>query len=140
MLLDYADADRGECLDTRRSTTGYAFESFGGTVAWKCRLQPSVTLPTTQAELLASTDAGKEAIWLRQLLADLELGPADGEPVRLLNDNMGAIHLGEHQLGFKVNNFSKCAPSGSGITKTLRSSSSSPFLLQSIAPIFSPRG
>jgi hypothetical protein len=62
-----------------------------------------VALSTTQAKLLASTKAGKEAVWLRQLLADLEFGPADGEPVPILNDNSGAIQLGKHQHGFKIN-------------------------------------
>lgn len=92
-LLGWADADWGGCLDTRRSTTGYVFSTYGGVVSWKSRRQPTVALSTTQAELLASTEAGKEAVWLRQLLADLELGPADGEPVVIYNDNSGAIQL-----------------------------------------------
>ena len=102
-LLGWADADWGGCLDTRRSTTGYVFSTYGGIVSWKSRRQPTVALSTTQAELLASTEAGKEAIWLRQLLADLELGPADGEPVPIMNDNSGAIQLAKHQHGFKQN-------------------------------------
>ncbi|EIW73540.1 hypothetical protein TREMEDRAFT_26053 [Tremella mesenterica DSM 1558] len=102
-ILGWADADWGGCLDTRRSTTGYVFSTYGGVVSWKSRRQPTVALSTTQAELLASTEAGKEAIWLRQLLADLELGPGDGEPVNILNDNNGAIQLAKHQHGFKLN-------------------------------------
>src|SRR4051812_870177 len=35
VVLGYADADWGGCLDTRRSTTGYVFRTYGGTVAWK---------------------------------------------------------------------------------------------------------
>jgi hypothetical protein len=103
MLLGWADADWGGCMDTRRSTTGYVFSTYGGIVAWKSKRQPTVALSTTQAELLASTDAGKEAIWLRQLLADLQLGPADGDPTTIKNDNMGAVQLAKHQHGFKVN-------------------------------------
>lgn len=102
-LLGWADADWGGCLDTRRSTTGYVFNTYGGIVASKSKRQPTVALSTTQAELLASTEAGKEAVWLRQLLADLELGPTDGQPVQIYNDNNGAIQLGKHQHGFKLN-------------------------------------
>ena len=72
-------------------------------MSWKSKRQPTVALSTTQAELLASTEAGKEAVWLRQLLADLQLGPADGDPVHIMNDNTGAIQLGKHQHGFKLN-------------------------------------
>ena len=32
-MLGYADANRGGCLNTRRSTTGYVFKAFGGPVA-----------------------------------------------------------------------------------------------------------
>ena len=84
-------------------TTGYVFSTYGGIVAWKSRRQPTVALSTTQAELLASTEAGKEAIWLRQLLIDLDMGPAIGEPVSIMNDNLGAIQLGKHQHDFRLN-------------------------------------
>lgn len=103
VLLGWADADWGGCADTRRSTTGYVFSTFGGTVAWKSKRQATVALSTTQAELLASTEAGKQAIWLRQLLNDLGLGLSANEAVIVKNDNLGAITLAKHQHGFKVN-------------------------------------
>jgi hypothetical protein len=62
-----------------------------------------VALSTTQAELLASTEAGKQAVWLRDLLDDLQLGLAEGEPVLIRNDNLGAIQLAKHQHSFKLN-------------------------------------
>jgi len=64
----------GGDLDTRRSTTGYVFKVYGGTVAWKSRRQPTVALSTTEAEYMASADAARQAIWLRLLLDDLQLG------------------------------------------------------------------
>ena len=74
IALGYADADWGGDLDTRRSTTGYVFKVYGGTVAWKSRRQPTVALSTTEAEYMASADAARQAIWLRLLLDDLQLG------------------------------------------------------------------
>ena len=102
LLLGWADADWGGCMDTQRSTTGFVFSTYGGIVAWKSKRQPTVALLTTQAELLASTEAGKEAIWLRQLLDDLGLDSTK-EATVIKNDNTGAIQLGKHQHGFKVN-------------------------------------
>jgi hypothetical protein len=96
VVLGYADADWGGCLDTRRSTTGYVFKTYGGTVAWKSRRQTTVALSTTQAEVLALTDAARQAEWLRQLLDDLGLGLATGDPLPILNDNMGAVLLSKH--------------------------------------------
>ncbi len=44
IALGFADADWCGDLDTRRSTTGYVFKVYGGTVAWKSRRQPTVAL------------------------------------------------------------------------------------------------
>lgn len=73
ITLGYADAGWGGCLDTRRSTTGYHFKTFGGLVAWKSRRQPTVALSTAEAETMASADAAKQAVWLKRLLSDLNI-------------------------------------------------------------------
>jgi len=90
--LGYADADWGDDLDTRRSTTGYVFKVYGGTVAWKSRRQPTVALSTTEAEYMASADAARQAIWLRLLLDGLQLGLGN-KPFPIMNDNAGTIAL-----------------------------------------------
>ena len=90
-------------MDTRRSTTGYIFSTHGGIVAWKSKRQPTVALSTTQAKLLASTEAGKEAIWLRQLLQDFQVGSQAETATVIRNNNQGAVQLAKHQHGFKVN-------------------------------------
>jgi len=102
VLLGYADADWGGCLNTRRSTTGYIFQTYGGIVAWKSRRQPSTALSTTHAELLATTDAARQAEWLRQLLDDLGMGLPNGVPVSLYNDNAGAVLLAQHPHDHKM--------------------------------------
>jgi transposase InsO family protein len=94
IALGYADADWGGCLNTRRSTTGYVFKTFGGIVAWRSRRQPTVALSTAEAEIMATVDAGKQAIWLKRLLEDL--GYPVSEPLCVLNDNMGAVSLSHH--------------------------------------------
>jgi hypothetical protein len=95
VAMGYADSDWGGCLDTRRSTTGYVFETYGGVVSWKSRRQPSVALSTTQAEVLAVTDAARQAEWLRQLLDDLGVGLGE-KPMPIMNDNSGAVLLSNH--------------------------------------------
>jgi hypothetical protein len=95
-VLGYADADWGGCLDTRRSTTGYLFKTFGGPVAWKSRRQATTALSTTEAEYMASADATRQAVWLRLLLKDLGHG-LDG-PLSILNDNNAAILLSKNPV------------------------------------------
>jgi hypothetical protein len=53
IILGYADADWRDRLETRRSTTGDLFKTFGGLGAWKGRRQPTVALSTAEAEIMA---------------------------------------------------------------------------------------
>jgi hypothetical protein len=64
----FADADYGGDLETRTSTTGYICMAYGGPIAWKSCKQPTVALSTTEAEYMATSDATRQAIWVRQLL------------------------------------------------------------------------
>lgn len=43
---------------------------------------------------MASSDAAQQALWLRLLLEDI--GFAQEGPTKILNDNMGAIHLSKN--------------------------------------------
>jgi hypothetical protein len=95
VVLGYADADWGGCLDTRRLTTGYLFKTFGGPVAWKSRRQPTTALSTAEAKYMASSDAARQAIWLRRLLSDLGELPA---PLPILNDNNACIQLSKNPV------------------------------------------
>jgi hypothetical protein len=98
ILLGYADANWGGDMDTRRSTTGYVFNVYGGVVAWKSRRQPTVALSTTEAEYMASADPAKQATWLRLLLNDLQLGPPTDMPIPIYNDNNGCIALSKNPV------------------------------------------
>ncbi|XP_042951770.1 secreted RxLR effector protein 161-like [Carya illinoinensis] len=63
-LEGFVDTDYAGSVDTRKSSTGYVFTAFGGTISWKSNLQSVVALSTTEAEYVAMTEAIKEAIWL----------------------------------------------------------------------------
>ena len=89
-LTGYCDADYGGDLDTRRSTTGYVFLLHGGAIAWSSKRQPTVAASTTEAEYIAAAQAVKEALWLRNLLADLNM---DVGAIKIYADNQSAIKL-----------------------------------------------
>uniref|UniRef100_A0A3Q7HPX3 Reverse transcriptase Ty1/copia-type domain-containing protein n=1 Tax=Solanum lycopersicum TaxID=4081 RepID=A0A3Q7HPX3_SOLLC len=69
LVTGYSDSDYAGDVDTRRSMTGYVFTLGGSVVSSKATLQPTVTLSTTEAEYMALTEAAKEGIWLKGLLA-----------------------------------------------------------------------
>ena len=55
-----SDASYGDDSLTRHSSQGYIFTLFGGPIDWKANKQKTVTLSTTEAELLALTSTAKE--------------------------------------------------------------------------------
>nr|GFC86824.1 Gag-Pol polyprotein [Tanacetum cinerariifolium] len=58
-------------LDGSKSTTGYVFTFYGGTVSWVSKLQSVVAMSTTKAEYVAAAQASKEAVWFKMLLEEL---------------------------------------------------------------------
>jgi len=89
-LQVYCDADYAGDIDTRRSTTGYAFILNGGAITWSSRLQPTVAASTTEAEYIAAASTAKEALWLRKLLKDLHFNI---DTIAINADSQSAIKL-----------------------------------------------
>ena len=95
-LVGYADAD-GSMTEDRRAITGYAFLIDGGAVSWSSKKQEIVSLSTTESEYVAATHGMKEALWLRNLLAEVFEPLADA--TTLFSDNQSAIALTrDHQF------------------------------------------
>ncbi|KAG5290094.1 pol-like protein, yeast-enriched transcript [Histoplasma ohiense] len=75
----------------RRSTEGYIFKLFGGPVDWKSKRQKVKTTSTTEAELLAVSQAGKESIWWKRFFDHLGFDP--GYEISIKCDNRQTIGI-----------------------------------------------
>ena len=73
VLEGYVDTDWAGDLDGRKSTSGYLFTFAGGAISWQSRLQKCVALSTIEVEYIATNEAGKEMLWLKQFLQELGL-------------------------------------------------------------------
>ena len=93
-LSGYTDADWAGSRYDRRSTSGYSFTLSSGAVSWSSKLQPLVTLSTTQAEYVAAVEAGKEILWFRNIL--FEFGYDVSAPSTLYLDNQSAIRVSKN--------------------------------------------
>ena len=69
--VGYVDSNYTGDLDSRKSMTGYVFRFAGGSICWKSTLQDVVALSTTEAEYMAMTEVGKEAVCLSGLVNEL---------------------------------------------------------------------
>jgi transposase InsO family protein len=90
-LEGYADADYVNNLTDARSTSGFVFIS-NGPLSWKSRRQHLTALSTTEAELIALSEAVKEASWLSSLLKEMKLICASYK-IPVHEDNAGCLAL-----------------------------------------------
>ena len=90
-LEGWVDADWAGCHDTRRSTTGYVFKLNDSPILWCSRRQQTVASSTVEAEYIATAEAVREAVWLRNLLRELNISMV--KPTVLHVDNQGAMRL-----------------------------------------------
>ncbi len=91
-LVRYCDVDWAGDLEDKRSTTWFVFMMGGGAISWSSKQQPIITLSTTEAEYMASTQVTKEAIWMTKFMK--ELGYMKEKKAMVIQcDNQGAISL-----------------------------------------------
>ncbi|UYV72852.1 hypothetical protein LAZ67_10000994, partial [Cordylochernes scorpioides] len=98
-LVGFSDSDFARDVDSRKSTTGYAFMMNGGTVSWASQRQPIIALSTTESEYIAACSAAKELIWIRRLLQGI--GCDITKETELYIDNQAAIKLVENPVFHK---------------------------------------
>ena len=87
----YTDASFQSDKDDFRSQSGYVFCLNGCAVSWKSSKQSIVADSTTEAEYITTSDATKEAVWIKKFITDLEVVPSITNPVDVYCDNNGAI-------------------------------------------------
>ncbi|KAI4299912.1 hypothetical protein L6164_033332 [Bauhinia variegata] len=93
VLDGYTDADMAGDVDSRKSTSGYMMTFAGGAVSWQSKLQKCVALSSTKAEYIAITEAGKELLWMKRFLQELDLNQ---ERYVVHSDSQSAIHLSKN--------------------------------------------
>lgn len=91
-LTGYTDADWAGDRDTRRSTLGFVFNIGSGAISWSSKRQPTVALLSCEAEYMDQTQATKEAIWLRDLLKQLDDPTVKDPSLALISHNEATIY------------------------------------------------
>ncbi len=86
-LLGSADSDFANCPETSRSISGYCFSLGQGMVSWSSKKQKHATDSTCYAEYIALHHAGKELVFLRELLEGLGHNHAGSTPLFCDNDS-----------------------------------------------------
>jgi transposase InsO family protein len=95
-LIGWSDASWAQDPDTRKSVSGFVFDIYGGSVSWSSKKQSIVATSTMEAEYIASSNATKEAIWLRTLLKELDFPQTTATII--FADNQGCIALSNNPI------------------------------------------
>nr|KYP50512.1 Retrovirus-related Pol polyprotein from transposon TNT 1-94 [Cajanus cajan] len=61
-LVGYIDSDWAGDIETRKSTSGYAFNLGSGTISWSLKKQQVVALSTAEAEYIAAASCATQAV------------------------------------------------------------------------------
>jgi hypothetical protein len=72
-LFGYVDSNWASDIRHRRSVSGIAFLLAGTVVAYKTRVQPTVSTLSNEAEFIATSDAAKMALYIRTILDELHV-------------------------------------------------------------------
>jgi hypothetical protein len=88
-----SDSIYGDCIDGRRSVSGYVFKLGNSTISWRSQKQKSVSTSTMEAEYVALSKAAKHFLWLKIAIKDLRFPET---PIALCCDNRSAIDLAEN--------------------------------------------
>ena len=84
-LSGYSDSDWA----TRHSTSGFVFHYSRAAISWGCKKQATIALSSCEAEIVAASEAAKEAVCLEGFLRELGLGSSSAVPLAV--DNQSAI-------------------------------------------------
>jgi hypothetical protein len=80
-------------VDSRRSTSAYAFTLFGSMISWMSKRCAMVALSTTKVEFMAATHACKEAIWIKRLCSYIRIKQ---DAMKIYCDNQSVICLAKN--------------------------------------------
>ena len=91
-MIAISDASFADNTVDRKSSQGLILSLYGGVIYWRATKQDTVTTSTTEAELLALSNAAKEGLFMQRLIRELKLAQVPS-PLLLQCDNLQTVGL-----------------------------------------------
>ena len=89
--IGYIDSDFQSDADLKKSTSGYVFTLGGAAISWMSIKQSCIADSTMEVEYMVTSEAAKEAVWLKKFLMGLGVIAKAIDPMILYCDNSGAV-------------------------------------------------
>ena len=94
-LFGYVDADWASGTKHLKSVTGIILMYAGGAIGYTTRFQDTIAHSSAEAEFTAACDAGKQILYFRSLLEQMNI--SQPEATILYEDNNGALLMANAQ-------------------------------------------
>lgn len=95
-LSGFTYLDWAGSIDDRKSTSGYVFSMGFGAITWTSKKQHVVALSSIKEEYQGEVKEACEAVWLHQMLVDMQISQASLTP--LFCDNQGVLKLAKNPI------------------------------------------
>jgi hypothetical protein len=93
-LILFSDSDWAGDKETRKSVSGFCIFLQGCPISWKSKGQKSVSLSSSEVELMARSEAAKEIKFIYEIL--ISMGEQVKMPIVCCVDNVGEIFIAEN--------------------------------------------
>ena len=87
----YADSNYAQCPETRRSVSGNTTTLNGAPVITNCKMQPTVKLSVTEAELDSAITEAQDMLFVKEIIESMEMKVK--LPMILWTDNKGVYDI-----------------------------------------------
>ena len=97
--VGYSNANFKDCVDDKKSTTGYIFVMERGAMSWHSAKQSMTTSSTIEAEYVTCYEATRHAVWLRNFIRDLGVVDFIERPIMMFCDNTITVYFSNNLKG-----------------------------------------
>ncbi|RVW82677.1 Retrovirus-related Pol polyprotein from transposon TNT 1-94 [Vitis vinifera] len=95
-VVGYSDSDIANCVDSRKSTSGYIFILAGGAISWKSVKQTMTATSIMEVEFISCFEATSHGVWLKSFISGLRVMDSISRPLSIYCDNSAAVFMAKN--------------------------------------------
>ena len=95
-VVGYSDSDFVDCVDSRKSTSGYIFILVGGAISWRSIKQTLTATSTMEAKFMSCFEAISHGVWLKSFISRLKVMDSISRSLSIYCDNSIAVFMAKN--------------------------------------------